>query len=208
MRAFRYGLRAWMVGAVTALLLVAGYCNGLDAAFVFDDEPAGVNNVSIRRLGDLWTVLTPNTGTGSTQDGRPLYNFSLALNYALHGLWRPGFRIGNLLIHLLNACLLFDVVRRITALTRPAEDVLSQQATSWLAVAAALIWAVHPLHTHVITYAAQRAESLAGMFILAAFDAAILALDRGSFPVAAVARRPTGESSCRSTTTGQSFRDG
>jgi len=181
------GPRAWLVAVGFAVVLGFAYANALNAAFVFDDEPAIVNNVSIRRLGDLGTVLTPDTGMGSTQDGRPLYNLSLALNYAVHGLWRPGYRIGNLLIHLVSCCLLFDIVRRIVVLARPDGGDASPQAISWLAAAAAMIWAVHPLHTHVITYAAQRAEALAAMFILAAFDAAILALDRGSFPAAAVA---------------------
>jgi len=181
------GPRAWLVAVGCAVVLGFAYANALDAAFVFDDEPAIVNNVSIRRIGDLWTVLTPNTGMGSTQDGRPLYNLSLALNYAVHGLWRPGYRIGNLLIHLVSCCLLFDIVRRIVVLARPDGGDASPPAISWLAAAAAMIWAVHPLHTHVITYAAQRAEALAGVFILGAFDAAILALDRGSFPAAALA---------------------
>jgi tetratricopeptide (TPR) repeat protein len=48
-----------MEAAVATVLLAAAYCNGLDAVFVFDDEPAIVNNASIRGLGDLRTVLRP-----------------------------------------------------------------------------------------------------------------------------------------------------
>jgi hypothetical protein len=51
----------------------------------------------------------------------------------------------------------------------------------------AVLWAVHPLHTAVNTYVIQRAESLAAVFILAAFDAAIVALSRGSLAAALVA---------------------
>jgi hypothetical protein len=172
---------------VVALLLTGGYANGLNAAFVFDDEPAIVDNTSIRSLWPLWPVLTPATGMGSTQDGRPLYNLSLAVNYAMHGLWRPGYRIVNLLLHLLNACLVFDITRRLQAVSHPDRDGMAERRDGWLAAGVALLWAVHPLHAHVVTYAAQRAESLAASFILGACDAAIVALVHGSAGAAAIA---------------------
>jgi tetratricopeptide (TPR) repeat protein len=124
---------------------------------------------------------------GSTQDGRPLYNLSLAVNYAMHGLWRPGYRIVNLLLHLLNACLVFDIARRLQAISRPDRDGMAERRDGWLAAGVALLWAVHPLHAHVVTYAAQRAESLAASFILGACDAAIVALVHGSAGAATIA---------------------
>lgn len=170
-----------MVVATSAVLLAVAYFNGLDGAFVFDDDPAIVKNDSIRSLWPLSAVLGTAGDTGRTQDSRPLFNLSLALNYAVHGLWRPGFRIGNLMIHLVNVCLVFEIVRRLADLsagTSPPQDTAARHR--WLAGVVALIWAVHPLHTHVITYISQRAESLGALCILASCVLAIRALTTDS----------------------------
>ena len=185
------GPRLWMVAAVTALLLVVGYWNGLDGAFVFDDEGSVSDNSSIRSLWPLSRVLFTSGETGRTHDGRPLVNLSFAISYAAHELWRPGWRIGNLVLHLVNACLVFEIARR---LLRMSHDGMKSDARSdadarsrWLAAAIAVVWAVHPLHTHVNTYIVQRAESLAATFILGAFLAALAALDRGNLAAAGLA---------------------
>ena len=168
--------------AIAATLLGIAYANALDGAFVFDDEVSIVENSSLRRLWPLGDVLFTKAEGGRTHDSRPLLNLSLAVNYAAHGLWRPGFRIVNLAIHLGNTLLVFDVARRLLRLNgwRGTDARL-------LAGITAVVWAVHPLHTAVNTYVIQRAESLAAFFILAAFDAAIVALSRGSLVAAAVA---------------------
>ncbi|NBX29229.1 tetratricopeptide repeat protein, partial [bacterium] len=148
-------------------------------------------NESIRSLWPLSKVLGTRGETGRTHDGRPLVNLSFAISYALHGLWKPGLRIGNLLIHLVNACLVFGIARRLVVvssdLVAPASRAAADRHGRWLAAAIAIIWAVHPLHTHVNTYIVQRAESLAASFILGAFLASMTALDRGSGAAAVLA---------------------
>ncbi len=174
----------WVAGisATTAALLALAYANAFDGAFVFDDEVSIVENSSIRRLWSLTDVLVAKAEGGRTHDSRPLLNLSLAVDYTAHGLWRPGFRIVNLAIHLVNVLLVFDVGRRILRLAG-----LRAGDARQLAAITAVLWAVHPLHTAVNTYVIQRAESLAAFFILAAFDAAIVALARGSLAAAAAA---------------------
>ncbi len=184
----RSGLRdspgAWAAGVVTAAAVLLGlaYANALDAAFVFDDEASIVENSTIRRLWPLADVLAAKVEGGRTHDGRPLLNLSLALDYAAHGLWRPGFRIVNLAIHLGNVLLVCDVARRLLRVMP-----LRSSDARLLAALTSLLWAVHPLHTNVNTYVIQRAESLGAFFILAAFDAAIVSLSRGSLPAALAA---------------------
>ena len=175
---------AWVagVGAIATAVLVGGYSNALDGAFVFDDEVSIVENSSIRRLWPLRDVLVTKAEGGRTHDSRPLLNLTLAVDYAVHGLWRPGFRIVNLAIHLVNTLLVYDIARRLLRLGgfRRADATLS-------ATCAAVLWTAHPLHTAVNTYVIQRAESLAAFFILSSFDAAVVALARGSLPAAAAA---------------------
>jgi|GEM_PF-1664731 len=185
---FQSGPAWWQVGGVAAVLLAIAYANGLDGAFVFDDELSVRDNESIRSLWPLGRVLWTPGDVGRTHDGRPLVNLSFAVSYALHGLWRPGLRVGNLLVHLTNVCLVFEVARRLIglaasaapSLTPPTGGAIPDARDRWLAAAIAMIWAVHPLHTNVVTYIVQRAESLAATWILGSFLAAMIALERGS----------------------------
>jgi tetratricopeptide (TPR) repeat protein len=170
---------AWATIAVAALIMLAAtaaYSNSFRGAFVFDDLPAIEDNLSLRQLWPPWRVLFP-PGHGETVSGRPLLNLSLAVNYALGKLHPWGYHAGNLAFHILAALLLFGIVRR--TLTGGAwcvecgeqENRLTPHAPhsrthTFLAFAAALLWAVHPLQTEAVTYIVQRAESLAALFYL------------------------------------------
>ena len=66
--------------AILACGLVA-YANSFSGLFVFDDEPAIVQNAHITRLWPLTAAMAAPEGT--TASGRPMVSLSLALNYAL-----------------------------------------------------------------------------------------------------------------------------
>ena len=51
-------------------------------------------------------------GTGATVDGRPVLNFSFALNYAVGGTEVFGYHLANLGIHILAGLYLFGILRR------------------------------------------------------------------------------------------------
>src|SRR5580658_5384563 len=61
---------------VIAVATVAAFNNSFGGAFVFDDEYSISRNPTIRHL---WKSLRP-PGTDLTVSGRPLLNFSLAVN--------------------------------------------------------------------------------------------------------------------------------
>jgi hypothetical protein len=127
--------------------------------------------------------------------GPPLVNLSLALNHALGGLDVRGYHAFNLAVPVLNALLLFGIVRRTarrigaagivgrgrspsprlwrTGLTPPPDagmaasgDAALQLDGALLALAVALLWAVHPLRTETVTCVIQRTELLLGFFYL------------------------------------------
>jgi tetratricopeptide (TPR) repeat protein len=160
--------RRLLAGGLIVLAALAAYGNTFSAPFIFDDFPSIVNNPTIRHLGSAW--LPPHDGSGVT--GRPLVNFSLAVNYALGGLDMRGYHATNLAIHILAALTLFGIVRRTllqisecgrgegTPPTTLAEAALP------LAFTVALLWAVHPLQTESVTCIIQRTESLMGLFYL------------------------------------------
>jgi Flp pilus assembly protein TadD len=152
-------------GLVAALIIaVAGmlaYHNTFGVPFLFDDNSSIADNPTIRGLATAWS---PPVDGGLTVSGRPFLNFTLALNYSAHGpaLW--GYHLVNLLIHVAAGCALFGIVRRTLLLPALAERF--GRDAFWLALAAALLWALHPLQTESVTYIVQRAESLVGLMYL------------------------------------------
>lgn len=138
------------------------YAGGCAAPWVLDDWQSVVLNPSIRRLGAVATVLTPDHGTTA---GRPLLNVSFALNYAFGGAGVWGYHAVNVLIHAAAAALLFGLVRR--TLLAPRWQGRFDAAALPLAASVAGLWALHPLATEAVTYVSERAESLMGLCYLA-----------------------------------------
>lgn len=146
------------VGVLVAVVLIA-YANSFLGPFVFDDTAAITQNES---LSSLWSSLHPPSHL--TVSGRPVANFTFALNRALGAEDTAGYHIANLLIHLGAALTLFGFVRRTLLL--PALAGKFGAASRPLALAVAALWALHPLQTESVTYIVQRVESLMGFFYL------------------------------------------
>src|SRR5579883_1040967 len=156
----REGASPGAAAAVLALAVALAYAGTFAAPFIFDAAPIATAYPTIRHLWPLSQSLGP-PHDGSTIEGRPLLNFSLAISYALSGTRVWGYHLLNLLIHL-GACLaLFGIVRRTLA-GRGVEGALG---VAWVA---ALAWGLHPLQTESVTYVIQRAESQMGLFFLLA----------------------------------------
>jgi tetratricopeptide (TPR) repeat protein len=148
---------------ILVLVTLAAFANSFRGDFVYDDLLAIVGNSSIHSLWPLAGVLSPPID-GATVAGRPLLNLSFALNYHFGGENPWGYHLANLVIHVLAALLLFGVLRRSFRL--PALCDRFGRAATPLALAIALVWAIHPLQTESVTYVAQRAESGFGLFYL------------------------------------------
>ena len=184
------GTSKWSImlsAALIALSAVAAYHTSFAGSFVYDDEAAIVENPTIRQLWPIWPAFSPPCD-GRTVSGRPLLNLSLALNYALDGLDAWGYHALNLAIHIAAAWLLFGIVRR-TFLTPALRNRFGRAATP-LALASAVLWAVHPLQTESVTYIVQRAESLMGFFYLLTLYCVIRGTGAGTVPFFA-AQNPT-----------------
>lgn len=191
-RSFHWNVRTAAV--LLALAALVAWHNSFSGAFVFDDVPAIVDNPTIRRLWPVWEPLSLQR-TDLTVSGRPIVNFSLAVNYALSGTKVWSYHALNLAIHILAGLTLFGIVRRTLRLrsgqmldgwsalspmrseivgrglspTRHAASGMKPDLrwnTTLFALAAALLWTVHPLQTEAVTYVVQRVESLMGLFYL------------------------------------------
>jgi tetratricopeptide (TPR) repeat protein len=184
-----------LAASLIALALVAAYWNSFDGALIFDDDVAISSNSTIRQLWPMGRVLQPPRN-GEPVSGRPLLNLSLAVNYALaahyakNGTAVWGYHAVNLAIHILDALLLFGILRRTLTIvdggrwtvngggTAKGENEFAGEAVSHapstvhgppstlLALAITLLWALHPLQTESVTYIVQRAESGVALFYL------------------------------------------
>jgi Flp pilus assembly protein TadD len=172
--------------AMAALIVVLGavaYANSFSNPFIHDDLNAVIENERIRQLWPLSVPLSPPAETPVAR--RPIVNLSFAVNYAVGGLDVRGYHAVNLGIHLLNALLLFGLVRRTLTLPRLA-DRFGQRATP-LAAVCALVWTVHPLHSEVVNYVSQRTTAMMGLFYLLTLYCGVRAHDRnGSWRAGAV----------------------
>ncbi len=170
------------------VLVVAGvalYLNALSAPFVFDDLPQIVEDESIRDAR-----APPDVRGGAT---RPVAKLPFAPNPAVGGLDVRGFRLANVVIHVLAALALYGIVRRTLVTTRFRDRF--RAAAPWMGFAAALLWLAHPLQTASVTYVYQRCESLMGLFFLLTLYCTIRSADgtrRSLWTAAAVASAALG----------------
>lgn len=153
---------AWLRPAIIVLVIMGSYANAIRTPFVFDDIGAVVNNETIR---NLWSghVFSPPENGGTTT-GRPTVNFSFAVNYAISGLDPWSYHVGDIIIHVGCALLLFGFLRRTfeSPVMRPRWGEAGQALAFWIS----LIWAVHPINSESVTAIAQRTESLGSFFYL------------------------------------------
>jgi tetratricopeptide (TPR) repeat protein len=166
----------WLAPVVLLLAGGLAYSNSFDGAFQLDD-------FHFILAQDRRATFEGYVGTHLT---RPFAAATFWLNaqvakgdsyfYTLleiFGGLTPGpFHVVNLAIHLLAGLTLFGLVRRsLRRMPRFAA------AADGLAFAVALLWVVHPLNTHAVTYIVQRCESMMGLFFLLTFYCLVRAQD-------------------------------
>ena len=163
------GPPAWMAIGVLALAIGAVYGSAVDAPFIFDDNIGIMNNESIVSLWPLVGAaqhsgpLNPAPDLPSSR--RPLVNLSLAVNYYFGGLNPLGYHVFSVVVHFGSTLLLWAIVRRTLRL--PCFAGRFDSSAGWLALVAALLWALHPLQTETVIYATQRTELMMAFFYLA-----------------------------------------
>ena len=135
------------------LLTLLIYGNSLKNEFVFDDIPLIVKNSQIRQLSNI-PALLGLWGTGSFY--RPLRIVSYALDYRLFKLNPQGYHLSNMLFHALTAFLVFLTLFRLSDNFR-------------IALAASLLFIVHPVQTDSVTYISGRRDILSALFYLLGF---------------------------------------
>ena len=144
--------------AIIILLGIIIYSNSSDCSFHFDDNPNIVNNESIRNLSDVkaWWNFYPT---------RPVGFFTFALNYHFNQLDVKYYHHVNLIIHLINAFLVWQLTLLIFSCPALKDDPVIRQKKV-IAFFAALLFVSHPLATQSVVYIWQRNASLVTLFYL------------------------------------------
>lgn len=146
--------------AIIVVTVAVCYYKALDCGFVFDDMSAIVENKDLRPRtpvanlfwNDFWG--TPMKMEKSHKSYRPLCVLTFRMNYAISELEPMSYHLVNVVLHAI-VCLLFMKVC----------NMFLKELTSFLA---ALLFAVHPIHTEAVTGVVGRAEALSSIFFLAA----------------------------------------
>jgi len=148
------------------------YSGTLGSAFHFDDEDYIVRNPVVRDLGLFTEPSGARVFDRVTEFDAFVMRYvaflTFALNFRLHGLHVEGYHAVNILIHIVNALLVYALVLLTFAL--PGISVCNEKGkTSAAAMAAflsSMIFVSHPVQTQAVTYISQRFASLAALFCL------------------------------------------
>ncbi len=169
-----------------AAVLYGLYRPALPAPFYFDTQ------YHLLKKSNLHMVeITPETVDRAVRFDvggkiyRPMANLSLALTHRWFGLDPAAYRIGNILIHAAAATALLFLF--VAVLDTPRVSALlpkdARPAAFGAAVAAVLLWAVHPVQSNVVAYVIQRMASLAGLFTFLSVGAYLRARSGNAFRI-------------------------
>lgn len=154
----------WALLAAGGVAAAVAYAPSLDAGFLFDDEAGIVGNPAVHGLA-AWAEALPSKEAIA---GRPLTELTFAIDAERAGLRPAAFHETSLALHLLATLLVFLLGR---ALAHGA----GHPAATWIALAAALAFGLHPVQTESVAYVSQRAEVLGSLLAVASLLAALAA---------------------------------
>jgi protein O-mannosyl-transferase len=159
----------WIALLVLTFVTLCVYSVSFTNGFVMDDEVIIVNNPQTLSLGNVPDVLLAPDLIKPYY--RPLNRATYLFDYRVAGLNPAWYHGVNIIIHLGNVLLLFLVSRRLFPGWRGA-------------LAAALIFSVHPVNSEAVNFISARNTLLALFFSLASLLAYLAARERGkSIPV-------------------------
>lgn len=146
-----------LIGLIFILVVgVSIYSNSFNCSFNFDDLNNFGENKKLPELGDFkaWWHYSHTRLIG-------LYSFALNIQFNHFDVW--GYHFVNLLIHLVNAVLIWWLTILIFS-TPVIENYRLAKYKNEIAFITALLFVSHPLATQSVTYIVQRLASMVSMF--------------------------------------------
>lgn len=161
----------WYEGVTLVVVMLAAfgvYARMLGGEFLWDDSHLILENERLRGANHLGQILTSDfwqteTGSGTVEKGdldklgyyRPVVTLSYFIEYRLWGRNPLGYHLVNLLLHALVTGLVYLLSREFLKRWLPR-------------FAAALLFAVHPVHAESVAPIWGRTDLLCGLFLMLA----------------------------------------
>ena len=151
-------LPGWLMAALLVLMTMALYWPVTRCGFVnFDDGLYVTENAHIQNgltwEGMKWACVNP-----VADNWHPVTVWSHMLVRQVCGLKPWGHHLANVLLHALNAALVFALLRQMTG-------------AAWRSLWVAALFALHPLRVESVAWVAERKDVLSGCFGLLALMA-------------------------------------
>jgi hypothetical protein len=145
----------WAAVIMLTIVTLLTFANAAHDSLVFDDkvfvasgQKSQLENLTDAFRQDLWNI---------SRQGKGLYRPFLLINFELEtrlfGDWLPGYHIVNILLHLAASLSLFGFLRFLLSRARPGARLAGLSA-----LLAALVFAVHPVHTEVVNSVFNRSS--------------------------------------------------
>jgi tetratricopeptide (TPR) repeat protein len=140
-----------LIWIVLCLLVLAGYWQTAGFQFTrFDDDVYITHNDRVKEGLTLRSVVWAFT-TGHACNWHPLTWLSHQADWELFGANPAGHHLENVLLHAINAILLFTLLSGITGAV-------------WRSAFVAALFAVHPLHVESVAWVVERKDVLSTLF--------------------------------------------
>jgi Tfp pilus assembly protein PilF len=140
------------------LFVVLIYFPSFTGEFILDDISLVEKNEYLREWHSIGSYLSQEDGYDKNLGGhghtgyyRPLINLFYTLDYKVWGMFAPGFRITNTILHLLVCFSLFSLYNLI----------LNKR---YIALMLALIFSLHPVNTETVSWITSRNNILVTLF--------------------------------------------
>lgn len=150
-----------LLPAIVAVITLICFRYTLNNQFTnWDDDFYVTNDVYIREFSahNLRVLFTEDI---TRNNYHPLCMLSLAVNYFFSGLEPMGYYLTNILIHALNAWLVFVLFIRLALRLS-----LSESAALFLSFFGSLWFAVHPMHVESVAWISERKDVLYAAFYI------------------------------------------
>ncbi|MBI3813764.1 MAG: tetratricopeptide repeat protein [Nitrospinae bacterium] len=151
---------------ITSLIIIA-YYNTIASPFNFDDEPAIIDNESIRSLSNIPDRITDIFS-------RPVLFISFTINYHIGGLDPTSYHVVNIGLHIAVSILIYLIVWHIvrgsgfgvrgSGFLNPQSAIRNPQFQ--MPFLSAALFAIHPINTESVTYIISRSSVLSTFFYL------------------------------------------
>jgi len=157
-------LKKYLPHILITILVIFAYWPSLSGDFIFDDIHLIKNNPYIQNLHSLSSYLVQEDGITDKEKNphlhtgfyRPLLNFTYFLDFKLWGINAQGFRLTNVLLHLICSLLIFQMLIYLRI------DILP-------ALLGSLFFALHPTASETVSMIVCRNNLLATTFCITSF---------------------------------------